>query len=193
MDPKNSYSLTLFKMHKSCQGSLIVKLVSMLKNRYRHVSFISCFQVLEEYENSERHYWGIFSDCCDIKYHFSPSKNVLYLLFQFVDRQRFFIASDLDLLLDIFKTELNFLQCTWKNMLGRPVVTLELNKSFLGNTLLYMYFSSSSSWMLVVSACQNDRTHTRNWPVTVFFTYCFTYPDSCLFVPDNRSFVHWLF
>lgn len=54
-------------------------------------------------------------------------------LFQFVDRQRFFIASDLDLLLDIFKTELNFLQCTWKHMLGRPIVTLELNKSFLGN------------------------------------------------------------
>lgn len=50
---------------------------------------------------------------------------------QFADRERFFIASDLDLLLDIFKTELNFLQCTWKNMLGRPIVTLEINKSFL--------------------------------------------------------------
>ncbi|KAK8725761.1 hypothetical protein OTU49_010467 [Cherax quadricarinatus] len=50
---------------------------------------------------------------------------------QFADRQRFFIASDLDLLLDIFKTELNFLQCTWKHMLGRPIVTLELNQSFL--------------------------------------------------------------
>ncbi|XP_066948048.1 probable phosphorylase b kinase regulatory subunit alpha isoform X12 [Macrobrachium rosenbergii] len=50
---------------------------------------------------------------------------------QFVDRQRFFIASDLDLLLDIFKTELNFLQSTWRNMLGRPIVTLELNQSFL--------------------------------------------------------------
>lgn len=54
-------------------------------------------------------------------------------LFQFVDRQRFFIASDLDLLLDIFKTELNFLQYTWKHMLGRPIVTLEINQSFLGN------------------------------------------------------------
>lgn len=50
---------------------------------------------------------------------------------QFVDRQRFFIASDLDLLLDIFKTELNFLQYTWKHMLGRPIVTLEINQSFL--------------------------------------------------------------
>ncbi|XP_050728859.1 probable phosphorylase b kinase regulatory subunit alpha isoform X4 [Eriocheir sinensis] len=50
---------------------------------------------------------------------------------QFADRERFFIASDLDLLLDIFKTELNFLQCTWKHMLGRPIVTLEINKSFL--------------------------------------------------------------
>ncbi|XP_045106368.1 probable phosphorylase b kinase regulatory subunit alpha isoform X21 [Portunus trituberculatus] len=50
---------------------------------------------------------------------------------QFADRERFFIASDLDLLLDIFKSELNFLQCTWKNMLGRPIVTLEVNKSFL--------------------------------------------------------------
>lgn len=56
----------------------------------------------------------------------------MYLL-QFADRQRFFIASDLDLLLDIFKTELNFLQCTWKNMLGRPIVTLEINQSFLGS------------------------------------------------------------
>ena len=56
-------------------------------------------------------------------------------LLQFVDRQRFFIASDLDLLLDIFKTELNFLQSQWRNMLGRPIVTLELNKSFLGNIL----------------------------------------------------------
>ncbi|KAK8383666.1 hypothetical protein O3P69_015842 [Scylla paramamosain] len=50
---------------------------------------------------------------------------------QFADRERFFIASDLDLLLDIFKSELNFLQCTWKNMLGRPIVTLEVNKGFL--------------------------------------------------------------
>ncbi|XP_047736288.1 probable phosphorylase b kinase regulatory subunit alpha, partial [Hyalella azteca] len=50
---------------------------------------------------------------------------------QFSDTRRFFIASDLLLLIDIFKTELNFLQGTWKNMLGRPTVVLEINQTFL--------------------------------------------------------------
>lgn len=50
---------------------------------------------------------------------------------QFVDQQQFFLASDPDLLIDTFKTEIAFLKTSW-HMLGRPTVVLNLQKSLIG-------------------------------------------------------------
>ncbi|KFM75989.1 hypothetical protein X975_02870, partial [Stegodyphus mimosarum] len=49
---------------------------------------------------------------------------------QFVDQQRFYLASDTDLLIDTFKTEIAFLKTSW-HMLGRPTVVLNLQKSLI--------------------------------------------------------------
>ncbi|GFV69154.1 probable phosphorylase b kinase regulatory subunit alpha [Trichonephila clavipes] len=49
---------------------------------------------------------------------------------QFVDQQQFYLASDTDLLIDTFKTEIAFLKTSW-HMLGRPTVVLNLQKSII--------------------------------------------------------------
>lgn len=49
---------------------------------------------------------------------------------QFVDQQRFYLASDTDLLIDTFKTEIAFLKTSW-HMLGRPTVVVTLQKSIV--------------------------------------------------------------
>lgn len=51
---------------------------------------------------------------------------------QFVDQQQFYLASDTDLLIDTFKTEIAFLKTSW-HMLGRPTVVLNLQKSLIEN------------------------------------------------------------
>ncbi|CAG0893584.1 unnamed protein product, partial [Darwinula stevensoni] len=43
---------------------------------------------------------------------------------QFMDQHQFYIASDFDLLIDIFKNEMNFLQSAWQHQLGRPLVIM---------------------------------------------------------------------
>ncbi|CAH0561386.1 unnamed protein product [Brassicogethes aeneus] len=43
---------------------------------------------------------------------------------QFTDMVRNYIASDYELMIDICKSEINFLKSSWQNMLGRPVVTV---------------------------------------------------------------------
>ncbi|CAG0913697.1 unnamed protein product [Notodromas monacha] len=50
---------------------------------------------------------------------------------QFMDERRFYIASDFDLLLDILKNEINFLQSAWQHQLGRPLVVMTLKNSQL--------------------------------------------------------------
>lgn len=49
---------------------------------------------------------------------------------QFVDQQRFYVASDTDLLIDIFKTEIAFLKTSW-HILGRPIVVLPISSTIL--------------------------------------------------------------
>lgn len=44
---------------------------------------------------------------------------------------RFYIASDYELMIDIFKGEINFLKSSWQNMLGRPLVILPIKKGHL--------------------------------------------------------------
>ncbi|GFT16266.1 probable phosphorylase b kinase regulatory subunit alpha [Nephila pilipes] len=53
---------------------------------------------------------------------------------QFVDQQQFYLASDTDLLIDTFKTEIAFLKTSW-HMLGRPTVVLNLQKSIIVNDI----------------------------------------------------------
>ncbi|XP_064458019.1 probable phosphorylase b kinase regulatory subunit alpha isoform X2 [Ornithodoros turicata] len=49
---------------------------------------------------------------------------------QFVDQHRFYLASDTDLLMDTFKTEVAYLKTAW-HMLGRPTVVLPLSQDLL--------------------------------------------------------------
>ncbi|RWS17764.1 hypothetical protein B4U79_14260 [Dinothrombium tinctorium] len=51
---------------------------------------------------------------------------------QFVDEQRYYIASDFNVLLDIFSTEIAFLKSNWK-MLGRPVIVLNIHSRIIEN------------------------------------------------------------
>ncbi|XP_059060118.1 probable phosphorylase b kinase regulatory subunit alpha isoform X2 [Achroia grisella] len=50
---------------------------------------------------------------------------------QFSDMKRFYIASDYELMVDILKAEINFLKSSWQNLLGRPLVVLTLNQTYL--------------------------------------------------------------
>lgn len=49
-----------------------------------------------------------------------------------MDQNQYYLASDNDLLLDIFKSELNFLKSSWQHMLGRPVVVVTIRSIHLG-------------------------------------------------------------
>lgn len=48
---------------------------------------------------------------------------------------RFYIASDYELMIDIFKGEINFLKSSWQNMLGRPLVVMPLKNIHLGTVI----------------------------------------------------------
>ncbi|XP_075547297.1 putative phosphorylase b kinase regulatory subunit alpha [Dermacentor variabilis] len=51
---------------------------------------------------------------------------------QFADQHRFYLASDTDLLIDTFKTEVAYLKSAWR-MLGRPTVILPVSQDLLHN------------------------------------------------------------
>lgn len=51
---------------------------------------------------------------------------------QFADQHRFYLASDTDLLIDTFKTEIAYLKSAWR-MLGRPTVILPVSQDLLHN------------------------------------------------------------
>ncbi|CAH1400622.1 unnamed protein product [Nezara viridula] len=50
---------------------------------------------------------------------------------QLTDQSRYYIASDNELMIDICKSEINFLKSSWKNILGRPMVILTLKTIYL--------------------------------------------------------------
>ncbi|XP_052865199.1 probable phosphorylase b kinase regulatory subunit alpha isoform X1 [Anopheles cruzii] len=52
---------------------------------------------------------------------------------QFSDVNRFYIASDNELIIDLLKGEINFLKSAWQNLLGRPLLTLMLKTVHLDN------------------------------------------------------------
>jgi phosphorylase kinase alpha/beta subunit len=49
-----------------------------------------------------------------------------------MDQQRFYIASDRELMIDNLKNELNFLKSSWQNVLGRPLVVFTFRHALLG-------------------------------------------------------------
>ncbi|XP_062539866.1 probable phosphorylase b kinase regulatory subunit alpha isoform X2 [Armigeres subalbatus] len=52
---------------------------------------------------------------------------------QFSDVNRFYIASDNELMIDLLKGEINFLKSAWQNLLGRPLLTMTLKNVHLEN------------------------------------------------------------
>lgn len=67
---------------------------------------------------------------------------------------RFYIASDYELMIDIFKGEINFLKSSWQNMLGRPLVVMPLKNIHLGTVKSYP---------------KSHRISTPNWNFIIFF------------------------
>ena len=65
-----------------------------------------------------------------------------------MDQQRFYIASDYELMIDNFKNELNFLKSSWQNVLGRPLVVFTFRHIHLGRTV--KYFRSASLLLSVI-------------------------------------------
>nr|CAD7398298.1 unnamed protein product [Timema poppensis] len=51
---------------------------------------------------------------------------------QITDLTRFYVASDYELMIDIFKSEIYFLKSSWQNMLGRPLVVMAMRRIHLG-------------------------------------------------------------
>ncbi|XP_030754514.1 probable phosphorylase b kinase regulatory subunit alpha [Sitophilus oryzae] len=52
---------------------------------------------------------------------------------QFTDMSHNYIASDYELMIDMCKSEINFLKSSWQNMLGRPLVTILCRRLHLEN------------------------------------------------------------
>ncbi|KAL1509746.1 hypothetical protein ABEB36_004437 [Hypothenemus hampei] len=52
---------------------------------------------------------------------------------QFTDLSHNYIASDYELMIDICKSEINFLKSSWQNMIGRPLVTILFRRFQLEN------------------------------------------------------------
>ncbi|KAK7863565.1 hypothetical protein R5R35_014068 [Gryllus longicercus] len=50
---------------------------------------------------------------------------------QLTDLSRFYIASDYELMIDLFRNEFNFLKSSWQNMLGRPLVVMAIRNVLL--------------------------------------------------------------
>ncbi len=69
-----------------------------------------------------------------------------------MDQQRFYIASDYELMIDNFKNELNFLKSSWQNVLGRPLVVFTFRQIHLGlhTPHFYVFFLLPASCVLVL-------------------------------------------
>lgn len=53
---------------------------------------------------------------------------------QKLDMTHFYNASDHELMIDILKSEINFLKSSWQNMLGRPLVIINMKSMHLGES-----------------------------------------------------------
>lgn len=67
---------------------------------------------------------------------YSLNDKIIAFTPQKIDLTHFYIASDNELMIDIFKSEINFLKSSWQNMLGRPLVIINLKNIYLGELCL---------------------------------------------------------
>lgn len=111
--------------------------------------------------------------CACLLFYFLVGKAIEYLFFSFnmyvfhsafcifvqlTDQTRYYIASDNELMIDIFKSEINFLKSSWQNMLGRPLVIMTINSIYLGKEKCLCFESIQTTnicthLMFVVSIC----------------------------------------
>ncbi|KZC04056.1 putative phosphorylase b kinase regulatory subunit alpha [Dufourea novaeangliae] len=83
---------------------------------------------------------------------------------QLTDMTRFYIASDYELMIDIFKGEINFLKSSWQNMLGRPLVVMPLKNIHLGTNFdAEEYYTTNDAALLANNFITNMAFLTINW------------------------------
>ncbi|KAF7418647.1 hypothetical protein HZH68_001300 [Vespula germanica] len=83
---------------------------------------------------------------------------------QLTDMTRFYIASDYELMIDIFKGEINFLKSSWQNMLGRPLVVMPLKNVHLGTNFdAEEYYTTNDAALLANTFTTNLAFLTINW------------------------------
>lgn len=61
--------------------------------------------------------------------------NTHFLNTQFLDYRQFYLCLDNDLLVDSFKTEIEYIRKNWRQV-GRPTLTLPVTHSFLGRFIV---------------------------------------------------------
>lgn len=77
----------------------------------------------------------------------------LCIFIQLTDQTRYYIASDNELMIDIFKSEINFLKSSWQNMLGRPLVIMTINSVYLGKNRILMFESVQFANIYLSNVC----------------------------------------
>lgn len=55
-----------------------------------------------------------------------------------MDEERYYVASDITLLLDTFKTEISFLKVNWMNH-GRPTIAIVINSKMIGGSVSTLF------------------------------------------------------
>ena len=66
----------------------------------------------------------------------SPLQNLTKVPFKVIDISRNYTVLDFELLIDIFKSELNFLKSNWQNILGRPLVIFFCHRNYILGKIL---------------------------------------------------------
>ncbi|CAL8105071.1 unnamed protein product [Orchesella dallaii] len=96
---------------------------------------------------------------------------------QLMDPQRFYIASDYELMIDNFKNELNFLKSSWAHVLGRPLVVF---------TFRHVHLEDGKVPMSIITTIKKLRSgYTVGTRVTLGFLQDFL-STSCI---TNLSFL----
>jgi len=129
------------------------------------------------------------------------NKQPVYL-FQFVDQQQFYLPLDTSLLLDMFKTDAQYLAGNW-GMLGRPLIVFPIKTAFLGLSV-HLSVCLSMSACICLTNCMTStcivelpityhQTFPQYYEVLVNFYYKnlwwkkFTY--SCVIRTDRRNYI----
>ncbi|XP_075211551.1 putative phosphorylase b kinase regulatory subunit alpha isoform X2 [Lycorma delicatula] len=80
---------------------------------------------------------------------------------QLADQARYYIASDNELMIDRFKSEIYFLKSSWQNMLGRPLVIMAIKHIYLVD--LEQYYMRNDVSLLANNIMMDLSFLTMNW------------------------------